>query len=130
MTNIYNLFKFIEDKEGKAIPLRIQLEQAPESIKPEHLKIDGHVNLNNLKIRTLPEGLEVGGTLSLVGVPLTTVPSTLKVYGNLNLTKTEITSLPSSLKVGGRLNLLDTPVAKKYTKEQLVKMLPNVAEII
>lgn len=38
MTNIYNLFKFLEDKKGKDIPLNVKLELKPDEITSEDVK--------------------------------------------------------------------------------------------
>jgi len=46
--------------------------------------------------------------------------------GDLYLSNTPITSLLKDLKVGGSLDLSGTPLAKRYTKEELKKMLPGV----
>lgn len=41
MTNIYNLFKFLNDKEGKKIPLKVKLILSPETLTPEDLDVEG-----------------------------------------------------------------------------------------
>ena len=66
----------------------------------------GDLNLRNTPIQSLPDGLKVGGYLHLGG--------------------TSIQSLPPGLKVGGDLNLEGTPISKKYTEEEIRKMVPGV----
>ena len=111
MTNISNLFKFIEDKEGYRTPLKYKLLHDPETITPDDLIVKGNLNLSGNAITSLPDNLKVGG--------------------DLNLFNTKITSLPDNLKVGGYLDLRNTPISKKYTKEQLKQMLLGVkGEII
>ena len=46
--------------------------------------------------------------------------------GDLDLRYTPITSLPSDLKVGGYLDLSNTPLSKKYTKEEIRKIVPGI----
>ena len=43
--------------------------------------------------------------------------------GDLDLYDTPITSLPDNLKVGGFIDLRNTPISKKYTKEEIRKMI-------
>jgi len=65
------------------------------------------------------------GDLDLRNTPITSLPNGLKVGGNLNLYKTKITSLPNGLKVGGYLNLYDTPLSKKYSRDEIKKMIED-----
>jgi hypothetical protein len=86
----------------------------------------GDLYLSNTKITSLPNDLKVGGYLELSDSKIETLPIGLKVGGDLYLNDTQITSLPNDLEVGGSLFLNDTPIAKKYTKEQIRRMVPNV----
>ena len=70
MANIYNLFKFLEDKKGKKIPFKLKLIHAPETIKKEDLNVEGGLDLSETKISFLPDNLTVGGYLSLEQTPL------------------------------------------------------------
>jgi hypothetical protein len=86
----------------------------------------GDLGLVNTPITSLPDNLKVGGDLDLTNTPITSLPDNLKVGGYLYLDNTKINSLPDNLKVGGYLNLGNTPLSKKYTKEQIKQMVPNV----
>ena len=66
------------------------------------------------------------GNLDLRDTPITSLPDNLTVGGSLNLRNTPFTSLPNNLKVGGTLDLTNTPISKKYTREQIKQMVPNV----
>ena len=66
------------------------------------------------------------GDLSLRNTPITSLPDNLTVRGYLDLNSTPITSLPYNLKVEGNLNLDNTPLSKKYTEDQIRKMVPGV----
>jgi len=103
MANIYNLFKFLEEKKGKKIPFEAKLIHAPETLTKEELNVEGSLNLYNTPISSLPDNLTVGGHLSL--------------------RDTKISSLPDNLTVERHLSLDQTPLAKKYSEEQIRKMI-------
>ena len=86
----------------------------------------GNLNLSNTPIQSLPDGLEVGGYLDLDYTSIQSLPPNLKVGGDLYLRGTPIQSLPPGLKVGGDLYLEGTPISKKYTEEEIRKMVPGV----
>lgn len=142
--NVYNFFKFLKDKEEKQIPIRAKLIYAPESITPEDLTVDGHLDLSNTEITSLPEGLTVDGILTLDNTRITSLPKGLKV-GMINLRRTLITSLPEGLKaevvvlngvpitslpegleVSHFINLKETPISEKYTEEEIREMCPGI----
>jgi len=103
MANIYNLFKFLEDKKGKKIPLRAKLIHAPETLTKEDLNVKGDLDLQYSLISSLPDNLTVKGLLVL--------------------RSTQISSLPDNLTVGRFLDLIGTPLADKYSEEQIRKMI-------
>jgi hypothetical protein len=105
MVNIYNLFKFLEKQEDTKIPFKTKLIYAPDTLTPDDLKVGGYLHLSNTPITSLPDGLKVGG--------------------NLYLRNTPITSLPDGLKVRGSLHLSNTPLSKKYTEEEIRKMIED-----
>ena len=103
MANIYNLFKFLEDKKGKKIPLRAKLIHAPETLTKEDLNVEGDFYLYNK--------------------PLSSLPDNFQVERHLFLDSTKISSLPDNLTVERHLSLDQTPLAKKYSEEQIRKMI-------
>jgi len=125
MTNIYNLFKFLEDKEGTKTPFKVKFIHAPDTLTPDDLKVKGDLYLTNAEITSLPSGLKVGGYLYLSSTPITSLPDGLEVGGGLYLIYTPITSLPSGLKVGGYLDLQNTPLSEKYTEREIRKMIED-----
>ena len=145
MTNIHNLFKFLEKKKGTETPLRVKLLYAPDELTDEDLQVKGDLNLKNTPITSLPDNLQVGGSLTLANTkitslpdnlqvggslfiyrtPFTSLPDNLKVGRHLNLSDTKITSLPDNLKIGGNLFLYNNPLGKKYTKEEIRKMVKD-----
>ena len=104
----------------------LDLRDTPITSLPDGLKVRGSLFIGNTKITSLPDNLQVGGYLSLINTPITSLPDNLKVGGGLLLNNTKITSLPDNLQVGGYLSLIDTPLSKKYTKEEIRKMVPCV----
>ena len=146
MTNIYNLFKFIENKEGYKTPLEYKVLNDLSSITPDDLIVNGDLNLTNRKIAKLPDNLTVRGDLYLTRASITKLPDNLAVGRDLFVSRTKITELPDNLKVGGNLHasytkinslpvnlnigrdltLMDTPMSRKYTEDQLKQMLPGV----
>jgi hypothetical protein len=90
----------------------------------------GDLDLSNTPITSLPNNLRVGGNLFLNNTPISSLPDNLHVGGIFSLVNTKISSLPDNLRVGGYLNLRNTPISKKYTRDELHKMLPNVKGII
>ena len=125
MTNIHNLFKFLEKKKGTETPLRVKLLYAPDELTDEDLQVKGDLNLKNTPITSLPDNLQVGGSLFIYRTPFTSLPDNLKVGRHLNLSDTKITSLPDNLKIGGNLFLYNNPLGKKYTKEEIRKMVKD-----
>jgi hypothetical protein len=102
------------------------LDRSKITSLPDNLTVGGGLFLNRSKITSLPNNLKVGGWIDLSNTPITSLPNNLKVNGMLDLSGTKITSLPDNLTVDRNLYLKNTPISKKYTKEQLKQMLPNV----
>ena len=126
MTNIYNLFKFIENKEGYRTPFKYKILNDPSSITKDDLIVNGYLDLSNTPITSLPDNLTVKKDLSIYNTKLTSLPDNLKVGGDLYLSDIPITSFPDNLIVRGTLYLKDTPLYKKYTIDQLKQMLPGM----
>jgi Leucine-rich repeat (LRR) protein len=142
--NVFNFFKFLEDKEEKQIPIKAKLIYAPESITPEDLTVDGHLDLSDTEITSLPKGLKVDGILNIDNTPMTSLPEGLEVemlnlrntlitslpkrlkVGVLVLTEVPITSLPEGLEVSFFINLKQTPISEKYTKKEIKEMCPGI----
>ena len=114
MANVFNFFKFLEDKVGKRAPLKVKLLNDPRSIAEEDLYVAGNLDLEKTNIETLPDNLNIEGTLYLDHTPIKTLPKNLKVGGNLFLTDSSIEKLPKDLEVFGDLVIRHTPLANKY----------------
>jgi hypothetical protein len=109
--------------EGDLILMYSQIKFLPRNLT----KVGGNLNLMYSQIEKLPDNLIVNGYLWLDNCKnLQSLPNGLKVYGDLDLRFTNITFLPSDLEVGGILYLFGTPIANRYTKEQIREMIPGV----
>jgi hypothetical protein len=102
------------------------LDNIPITSLPSGLNVGGDLNLHNTKITSLPSSLKVRGNLNLSNTPIASLPSDLNVGGYLDLSYTPITSLPSDLNVGWTLFLYNTPLSKKYSKEEIKQMVPEI----
>ena len=91
MPNMYNLFKFLEKKEGTKTPLKAKLIYTPNEITDEELNVEGDLDLSYSKIISLPDNLQVGGDLDLYDTPITSLPDNLQVGEGLYLMNTPIT---------------------------------------
>ena len=89
------------------------------------VEVEGYLDLRNTKIESLPDNLKVGGFLYLDNTNIESLPDNLKVGGYLILYNTKIKSLPDNLHVGGGLDLRDTPLSKKYSIDQIRKIIED-----
>ena len=106
----------------------LDLRYSPIKFLPKNLtKVGGSLILMYSQIEKLPDNLTVNGKLDLDSCKnLQSLPNGLKVIGELDLQDTNLTSLPSDLEVGGSLYLWDTPISRRYTEEQIRKMVSKV----
>ena len=104
----------------------LDLRNTPITSLPDNLEVEGNLYLNNTLITSLPDNLKVGRYLNLYNTPIISLPNNLEVGGYLNLRNTPITSLPDNLKVEDDLHLNNTPISKKYSEEEIKKMVPGV----
>ena len=103
----------------------LDLNNTPLTSLPDNLKVGGDLYLDNTSINSLPNNLKVGGSLNLGITKITSFPYNLQVGGRLYLYDTSLTSLPDNLQVGGYLDLSNTPLSKKYSKEEIKKMIED-----
>lgn len=145
MTTILNLFKFIESKKKQyPIPLKyklinnlpltkdelnvrgsLNLSHAPIQSLPDNLNVDGDLIISNTKIKSLPDNLNVNGNLNLNHTLIKELPDNLNVPGWLAISNTKIETIPNNLNIGQYLYISNTPLSKKYTKEQIIKMIKD-----
>ena len=108
----------------------LDLDHAPITSLPDNLVVGGYLKLRKVPIVELPKNLEVKRGLFAIGSKIKTLPDNLQVGEELYLTRTLVDSIPRNLRVGGNLHIESTPLAKKYTQEELKDMLPGVKGLI
>jgi hypothetical protein len=117
------IFRFLEDKEQRKKPLRFKLLDN-EQLTKEDLIVKGNLYLGGTNITQLPEGLKVAYSLGLeLCINLYSLPKGLKVGGWLDLEGSKVSSLPEGLEVESRLFIENTPLAEKYTDEEIRDMI-------
>jgi hypothetical protein len=104
----------------------LDLYSTPIQSLPDNLSVGGSLDLGNTPIQSLPDNLSVGGGLDLRDTPIQTLPDNLSVGGDLDLRYTQIQTLPDNLNVGGDLYIRTTPLAEKYSRQQIKQMCPDV----
>jgi len=93
---------------------------------PNDLYVTGILNLYDCKRLTkLPDKLYVGATLSLENTNISEIPDNLYVVGNLLLIGTSIEEIPNNLYVGRSLVIYKTPLAEKYTDEEIFEIVAS-----
>ena len=104
----------------------LNLEDTLISSLPNNLlKIGGDLNLRSTQIASLPDNLRVNGYLDLSYTPITLLPNNLKVNGNMELFRCKIDSIPNNLQIENDLTIYDAPLNKKYTPEEIRKMIED-----
>jgi hypothetical protein len=84
--------------------------------------IEGWLNLNKSNIESLGNLTSVKSDLHLYKSKMKTLGNLTYVGGDLNLNRSNIVSLGNLKSVGGDLYLRGTPLSKKYTEEEIRKM--------
>ncbi len=152
---IENILDFLNTKENKKLPkkwfdsveklkLIQELENHPDGTQYKHrgsldlrdstirklpndLHVTGYLDLNKSKLTKLPNDLYVDGYLNLRYCQyLTELPDNLHVEGYLNLADCkQLTELPDNLYVGGDLGIYYTPIAQKYSSQEIREMITS-----
>jgi len=152
---IENILNFLETNEDKQIPskwfdlmkkleLIKELETHPDGTQyryngklvlnnsnikklPNDLYVDGSLFLwDCAKLTKLPDKLHVGKNLDLWGCEqLTKLPDNLYVDESLIMIGTSIEEIPDNLYVSGDIYIYDTPLAKKYTDEEIYEIVTS-----
>ncbi len=94
------------------------------------VRVEGNLVLNHSNIESLGSLEYVGGDLSLYFCQnLETLGNLNYVGSNLNISRTNIESLGNLEYVGGHLDIYKTPLSKKYTEEQIRRMVNVIGRI-
>ena len=131
---IEKILNFLKEKENKELPeswfdsvkkfeLIKELENHPDGTQYKHRD---DLNLINTNIKKLPNDLYVDGLFDLDGCKrLTKLPDNLYVGGYFSIQETNITKLPDNLYVGNDLHIYGTPLAEKYTDDEIREMITS-----
>ena len=93
--------------------------------------VDGHLGLYGCNQLTSLGNLQtVNRDLTLRFTNITSLGNLQSVGGDLGSSYTEITSLGNLKSVGGDLYLRNTPISKKYSEEEIRRMVDVKSEII
>lgn len=107
MANIYNLFKFLQEKEGKEIPtdiaLILKLIYTPDEITAEELTVKGDLELGQTEVTALPDNLKIQGDLVLGWSKLQKLPKNLTIDGDLYLYDSSIEEIPEDIDIKGTI---------------------------
>lgn len=77
------------------------------------------------QISELPTKLYVGGNLDLSKTNITKLPDNLYVGYDLELNALDIVEIPNNLYVGRNLLIYNTPLANKYTNEEIKEIVAS-----
>ena len=135
---IIKIIEFLEKEENKPKPFAykvkinhpfteeelnikgdLDLNQSSIESLPNGLRVKGHLWLFGSGIKTLPEGLYVDGWMDVSHTYIKSLPDNLYVGGHLWFKYSSIGEIPKNLYVGGELDIEETPLAKKYTDEEI-----------
>jgi len=93
------------------------------------VKVEGNLNLYYSDVKSLGDLEYVGGWVDLT-LSNTESLGNLEYVGNhLNISRTNIESLGNLEYVGGHLDIYKTPLSKKYTEEQIRRMVNVIGRI-
>ena len=99
-----------------------QLQKFLESKGNPPYTIGGDLELSGTPIKSLGNLISVGGNLGLRRTEIKSLGNFQSVGGDLDLWDTPIKSLGNLTSVGGNFDLRRTPLSKKYTQEDIRKM--------
>jgi hypothetical protein len=94
------------------------------------ISVGGILDLEYTAIKSLGNLTSVGGSINLYHTQIESLGNLTSVGGDLNLVRTPIESLGNLESVGGSLSLVGTPLSRKYTEEDIRKMVDVGGEII
>jgi hypothetical protein len=131
---IENILNFLQNNEGKKLPKRwfdslekFKLVKKLEN-HPDHTQYrdENSLGLSRTNITKLPNDLYVDDYLNLDDCKkLTKLPYKLYVGGYFSILRTNIGELPDNLHVGSNFYIKYTPLADKYTDEEIYKIVTS-----
>lgn len=90
---------------------------------PEDIQVIRYLDFTNGAISSLPENFSTNCFLTLNNTNIKSLPNNLTVNNNVSLNGSLINSIPKKLQISGYLDLRNTPISKKYTKDEIRKLI-------
>ena len=114
--------------EIKSLPknLTVQMLEAKYSeltTLPGDLQVTRYIDLTDSEIKSLPENFSTNAFMGLNGTSIKSLPNNLTVNNDVSLNGSLINSIPKNLQISGYLDLRNTPISKKYTKDEIRKLI-------
>jgi len=100
------------------------LRDLPITELPNNLIVDGDLTIISTKIKKLPDDIKVGLDLFVSHTPLEHLPDNLQTI-LLGCNHTNIKDVPLNLRVEQSFYCIGTPLAEKYTEEEIKKMIED-----
>jgi len=141
---VYNFFKFLEDKRGEKMPFLFKLVLDPESISKKELYIEDNLDIEGVPVKKLPNNLKIEGAIVMHRAKIKTLPDDIEVGLGVYASYSELEYLPNNLhtedvicngsklqdipynfKLDGTFNVSNTPLSKKYTEEEIRKLIED-----
>jgi hypothetical protein len=122
--NWFQLQKFLKSKGNPPYSLGgdLKLAKSPIASLGNLISVDGDLILRNSSIESLGNLTSVGGYLDLNNTEFKSLGNLTSVGGDLYLSLSSVTSLGNLSYVGNSLFLMRSPLSKKYTEEEIRKM--------
>lgn len=119
MDKVQQFFKFLEKKKGKPFPLSYKIVYAPDTITEQDLHVPFLNFYDNKKIKKLPDHLVVDGNVDLFNSSIEELPNYLTVGNDLYIDDTEIDNIPFNLIIKGQLYAERTPLSDTFSPKEL-----------
>lgn len=114
---IYSLFKFLNNKFGERIPLKLRFFYELDALSSEDLEVRGDLNLENYPNKYLPDGLAIMGEFSVKNSKLEVIPSGLYVQKAFKVDNTNISGFPQDLDVRSHIYASGTKIEELTDRE-------------
>jgi hypothetical protein len=90
---------------------------------PADIQIIKYLDLSDSEINSLPENFSTNCFVNLQDTSIKSLPNNLTVNNDVTLNGSLINSIPKKLQISGYLDLRNTPISKKYTKDEIRKLI-------
>lgn len=122
MNKIQAFFKFLKEKRGEDYPLLYKFMFDHSLLTKEDLH-QNRLELSDTAVKVLPKNLTVESFLYLCNTPIKYLPDNLTVNWSLDMEDSSLEDIPYNLKVKHNMYVSRTPLAGKYTKQEIEQMI-------